>query len=54
MINSKLGYCSCGYEVWIEYLWNGTEWVQRYFALDLREIVNCPDCGANIEEDDLE
>ena len=29
MINSKLGYCICGYEVWIEYLWNGKEWIQR-------------------------
>jgi len=54
MINSKLGYCACGYEVWIEYLWNGKEWTERFSDLNLLEIAHCPDCGVELKEDDLE
>ncbi|MBW1980836.1 MAG: hypothetical protein JRJ12_06405 [Deltaproteobacteria bacterium] len=54
MINSKLGYCQCGYEVWIEYLWTGKEWMQRFFDLNLQEISLCPDCGREIKEEDLQ
>ncbi|UCG13125.1 MAG: hypothetical protein JSU72_01120 [Deltaproteobacteria bacterium] len=54
MVYNKLGYCNCGFEVWIEYLWNGKEWTHRFSDLNVQEITQCPDCGEELREDDLE
>ena len=54
VMNIKPGYCSCGYEVWIEYLWNGQSWACRFLDIEHREIEHCPDCGQALVEDDLE
>jgi transcription elongation factor Elf1 len=54
MVYSSVGYCECGYEVWIEYLWNGKEWYQRFFDVNHHEIETCRECGKELKEDDLE
>ncbi len=53
MVNSALGYCPCGQEIWIEYLRHGQEWRPRFLDGEQREIGRCPDCGRPIEEDGL-
>gem|GEM_PF-908924 len=54
MVYSYVGYCQCGYEVWIEYLRYGTGWFHRFFDSNHQEISKCPDCGKVLNEDDLE
>ena len=54
MVYSKPGYCQCGYEIWVEFLWNGQEWIYRFSDVNLQEITQCPDCEALIREDDLD
>jgi hypothetical protein len=54
MINNKLGYCRYGSEIWIEYLWNGMEWFERFSGTDFQEITQCPDCGTELTEDAFE
>ncbi len=54
MIQSFVGYCRCGCEIWIEYLWTGAEWIYRYFDLDSNEITKCPECGRELSEEELE
>lgn len=54
MVDMKPGYCECGCEMWVEYLWNGKEYEFRYTDQDFREITHCPDCGLELNEDDLE
>ena len=53
-IYSKVGYCNCGYEIWIEYLPNANKWIYRFFDMDHNEITECPACGNELNEDDLE
>jgi len=53
-INSNVGYCRCGAEVWIEFLTSGNKWIFRYFDNNHNEITKCPDCGIELKEDDLE
>jgi len=53
-INSKVGYCQCGSEIWIEYLPRGNKWTFRFSDLNHQEITECPDCGIELKEDDLE
>lgn len=54
MVYSNPGYCQCGYEVWIEFLWNGEEWTHRFHDSENQEITDCPACGRLLREDDLE
>jgi ssDNA-binding Zn-finger/Zn-ribbon topoisomerase 1 len=54
MVYGYVGYCQCGYEVWIEYLRDGTGWFLRFFDANHQEIYNCPACGRAMTEDDLE
>lgn len=54
MVYSYVGYCRCGYEVWIEYLFDGKGWFHRFFGPNHNEIFRCPDCGRELVEDDLE
>ena len=53
-IYSKVGYCKCGDEIWIEFLPSGGQWNFRFFDLDHNEITECPGCGNELNEDDLE
>ena len=53
-IYSKVGYCNCGYEIWIEFLPSGFKWVYRFFDMDHNEITECSACGNKLNEDDLE
>ncbi len=53
MIYSSVGYCACGYEIWIEYLHDNRGWTCRYFDSDHREIVRCPRCASVLDEDEL-
>ena len=53
-IYSKVGYCNCGYEIWIEYLPSEFKWIYRFFDMDHNEITECPGCGNELIEDDLE
>ena len=53
-VYSKAGYCKCGYELWIEFIPTGFNWIYRYFDMDHNEITECPVRGNEINEDDLE
>jgi hypothetical protein len=50
---SKVGYCNCGYEIWIEFLPSGFKWIYRFFDMDHNEITECPACGNKITEEEL-
>jgi hypothetical protein len=52
-VYSFVGYCRCGCEVWIEYFRDNGGWVPQFFDQDRRRITRCPDCGAELNEDDL-
>ena len=52
-VQSAVGYCPCGAEIWIEYLRNQDGWFCRYSDPEGREISRCPACGKEIAEDDL-
>jgi RNase P subunit RPR2 len=54
MIYSNVGYCRCGFEVWIEYLWNGNQWRQRFTDQENNELTRCLECGAILSDDTLE
>ena len=54
MVDSRVGYCPCGREIWIEYLWTGQAFTCRFTDSDGVEVAACPDCGRVIAEDDLE
>lgn len=54
MVYSSVGYCQCGHEVWIEYLWDGTEWKHRFSDQNHQETETCPSCGRELREDALE
>ena len=54
VVYSQAGYCSCGREIWIEYLFDGKRWTTRFQDDTLGEIKECPQCGKVIQEDDLE
>jgi len=53
-IYSKVGYCKCGDEIWIEFIPSGDQWIFRFFDLNHNEITECPGCGNELIEDDLE
>ena len=53
-LQTAVGYCPCGQEIWIEYIRQGKAWVARFFAQDHREITHCPSCSCYLEDDDLE
>jgi len=53
-IYSKVGYCKCGDEIWIEFIPSGDQWIFRFFDLNHNEITKCPSCGKDLKEDDLE
>ncbi len=53
VVQSFVGYCQCGNEIWIEYLFDGNEWFQRFFDQELREITRCPVCSTILLEDEL-
>jgi hypothetical protein len=54
MVYSTTGYCHCGYEVWIEFLWDGQKWIHRFSDEHLNEIARCPGCQRKLIEDELE
>lgn len=54
MVQSFVGYCPCGQEIWIEYLRGDGVWICRFFGPDDREATRCPNCGRVLDEDDLE
>lgn len=54
MVYSSVGYCSCGQEIWIEYLHGLQGWRCRFFGADNQQILACPACGRELKEDDLE
>ncbi len=54
LVYSSPGYCRCGEEVWIEYLWNGKAWGNRFHDAEHGEIDHCPSCGTKLEEEELE
>lgn len=54
MVYSSVGYCHCGEEIWIEYLWNGQQWIPRFQDEKHEEISHCPKCGRELEEDELD
>jgi len=54
MVYSKPGYCQCGCEIWIEYLWTGKAWIPRFLDQNNEEILQCPSCGKDLDEDDME
>ena len=53
-IYSKVGYCQCGDEIWIEFLPRGNKWICRFFDLNHKDITECPNCGKDLKEDNLE
>jgi hypothetical protein len=53
VVNSFVGYCPCGAEIWIEYLFDGHAWFNRFFDQDFNEISECPSCQRTLIEDDL-
>ena len=53
-LQTGVGYCQCGREIWLEYVHNGREWVCRYFDEDNQEIRRCPACGVRLEDEELE
>ncbi len=53
-VYSFVSYCRCGCEVWIEYLLEQGAWVPRFFDQDRPSITRCPDCGAELDEADLD
>jgi len=53
-IYSKVGYCHCGDEIWIEFLPSGNKWIYRFFDMNHNEIIECPGCENELNEDDLE
>ncbi|SMC21276.1 hypothetical protein SAMN02746041_01160 [Desulfacinum hydrothermale DSM 13146] len=55
MVYSTVGYCACGFQVWIEYLVSSDRtWTYRFFDDEHREIDRCPQCGRRLSEDLLE
>lgn len=54
MVYSCVGYCKCGHEIWIEYLWNGANWKPRFSDDGHGELEYCPQCGVRLNEDGLE
>jgi len=54
MIYSQTGYCVCGQEIWIEYLWTGAEWRPRFSADELDEVAACPQCGRELDIEELD
>jgi hypothetical protein len=54
MVHGGVGYCSCGQEIWIEYLRDGDRWFCRFTDADNQAINRCPACGRVIAEDELE
>lgn len=53
-VYSSVGYCPCGQEVWIEYLRQERGWVPRFSDAEGREISQCPACGRELAEENLE
>jgi hypothetical protein len=53
-INSKVGYCKCGDEIWIEFLPSDNKWLFRFFDMNHNEINECLSCGNKLNEEDLE
>lgn len=53
-IQSSVGYCHCGQEIWIEYLPVASKWISRFSDPNFREIQECPNCGDELQEDELE
>ena len=54
MVYSQAGYCQCGREIWIEFLFDGTKWAARFMDDEHHEISQCPQCGAELDEDELD
>jgi len=54
MIYSNVGYCRCGWEIWIEYLQADGAWRPRFSDDQHPELTTCPQCGRVLKEDDLE
>ncbi|MBZ4660080.1 MAG: hypothetical protein JG766_2003 [Desulfacinum sp.] len=55
MVYSAVGYCSCGAQIWIEYLVSAEKrWTHRFFDDQHREIRRCPQCGRELSEDHLQ
>jgi hypothetical protein len=53
-IYSAKGYCNCGYEIWIEFIPTGFQWIYKYFDMEYNGLTECPACGNKINEEDLE
>ncbi len=53
-VYSSVGYCPCGQEVWMEYLRQERGWVPRFSDAEGREISQCPACGRELAEENLE
>jgi hypothetical protein len=53
-LQTSVGYCSCGQEIWLEYIRGGDQWSCRFFDEQGREVEVCPNCLARLEEDELE
>lgn len=54
MVNTNVGYCKCGYEVWVEYLYSEKRWSCRFLDNDHNEITHCPLCNKELIEDELD
>ena len=52
-VYNNVGYCQCGCEIWVEYLLSGNQWIYRFSDQNIQEITHCPNCGKELNEDDL-
>ncbi|MCF8033394.1 MAG: hypothetical protein K9K66_03590 [Desulfarculaceae bacterium] len=52
-VQSAVGYCACGAEIWIEYLHGAEGWFCRFSDPEGREVQQCPSCGRPLDEDGL-
>jgi len=54
MVYSSVGYCSCGQEIWIEFIRASSGWSVRFSDDNNPELIICPECRKVLKEEDLE
>jgi hypothetical protein len=53
MVHGSVGYCPCGAEIWIEYLYTAGRWQVRFLDENNQAIETCPLCRRRIVEEEL-
>jgi hypothetical protein len=54
MMSTAVGYCGCGCEIHVEYIWTDPGFAHRFFTPDQEPIEACPACGRRLDESELE